>query len=482
MMIRDVELPGRRGRLDVRCQGGVITEIGTALPGRTAERVIAGNGGALLPGLHDHHIHLYALAAARSSVHCGPPQVTTLAQLTDALRSHEGRGWIRGVGYHESVAGELTRWQLDRMVRDRPLKLQHRSGKLWMVNSLAARLLSLDHHLGLQGNDLDATGRPTGRLFRLDKWIRDQLLRAGQPQIPSLAGVSRELASYGVTGLTDASADNSRFTMEQFTLAARSGHLLQGLRVMGGEDLPDCHHKKVCPGERKVLLDENKLPHWDSLRAVFEVAHRQCRPVAVHCVTPTELVFALSVLQEVGPYPGDRIEHASLVPVGILPLLLEVGVRVVTQPGFIHERGDQYLRDIRPAEYDDLYRCQALLAHGIPLAGSTDAPYGDPDPWAAMRGAVNRRSRGGAVIGPSECLSPEQALAMFTSAADDPGGVSRRVEEGAVADLCLLNRRWSEASLRLRSEDVRMTIKDGQLIYHRSEQRVSRRQYDSTAA
>jgi predicted amidohydrolase YtcJ len=106
-----------------------------------------------------------------------------------------------------------------------------------------------------------------------------------------------------------------------------------------------------------------------------------------------------------------------------------------------------------------------LLAQGIPLAGSTDAPYGDPDPWLAMRAAVDRRSRCGAVIGPTENLTPEQALALFTSAAGDPGGCSRQIRVGSAADLCLLHCSWPDARLRLSSEDVRATIRKGELIY-----------------
>jgi predicted amidohydrolase YtcJ len=372
------------------------------------------------------------------------------------------------VGYHESVAGELDRWQLDEWLPDRPVKIQHRSGKLWIVNSLAARYLALDAHAHLAGVELDHSGRPNGRLFRLDDWMREQQSKVSPDDFPSLSGISRQLASYGVTGVTDASPDNSAGTLHRLARAATAGELLQAVRVMGAEDLPPfALGAQLECGERKVMLDEDALPDWDALCDVFRRSHQQGRAVAVHCVTAAELVLTLSALREVGPLRGDRIEHASLVPREVLPLLREVGVRVVTQPGFIYERGDQYAQEIDPADHNNLYRCRALLAQGIPLAGSTDAPYGDPDPWAAMRAAVQRNSRSGTCLGAGENLSPEQALALFTSAADDPGGASRAVSPGGAADLCLLSRRWEDARLSLRSEDVRATIRCGELIYLR---------------
>ena len=59
-------------------------------------------GGALLPGLHDHHVHLMAMAAARDSVDVGTAGLA-------ALRTAPGDDWVRAVGYHESIAGPLDR-------------------------------------------------------------------------------------------------------------------------------------------------------------------------------------------------------------------------------------------------------------------------------------------------------------------------------------------------------------------------------------
>jgi predicted amidohydrolase YtcJ len=478
MLITDVQVAGLSRRVDVRCAQGLITEVAPFLQRQAGEQLLAGDGAALLPGLHDHHMHLLALAALRNSVQCGPPSVSSREQLELVLRAEHASGWLRGVGYHESVAGDLDRRQLDSIRSDRPLKIQHRSGKLWMVNSLAAQLLALDKHAGLPGIELDATGRPSGRLFRLDGWMREQLAQAGPVSMPSLAGVSHLLASFGVTGVTDATPDNDRFAMAHFASAAASGELLQAVRVMGSAALPESDCAQVQRAERKVMVDENALPQWDELLAVFEDAHRAGRAVAVHCVTPAELVLTLAVLRAAGSHPGDRIEHASLVPDAVLPLLRETGVRVITQPGFIHERGDQYLRDVAAVEHDNLYRCHALLAHGIPVAGSTDAPYGNPDPWRAMRASVSRCSRGGRVFAEHERLNPEQALALFTSAAGDPGGGSRRIAVGEVADLCLLNCDWQVARLRLCSANVRATLRAGTVIYQR-EQQVFMRRHDA---
>ena len=146
-LIRAAEIPAR-GILDVRIQGGRVAALAERVSPGAGEQVLEGGGCALLPGLHDHHLHLLSLAAAQHSVPCGPPDVCDPMGLERALTRAASRqwpgGWVRGVGYHESVAGELDRETLDRLVGRVPVRVQHRSGSLWVVNSAGARRLGLD--------------------------------------------------------------------------------------------------------------------------------------------------------------------------------------------------------------------------------------------------------------------------------------------------------------------------------------------------
>ena len=440
VLIVNAEVEGATG-VDVRCRQGAIVEIGRALAPASGETRLDAEGGALLPGLHDHHIHLPALAAADRSVRCGPPDVRNREELALALASTPGEGWIRGIGYHESVAGRLARGTIDALQRDRPVRIQHRSGKMWFVNSCGLELL------GLSDSD--------GRLFRRDRWLRERLPAIADWDA-ALQDTSRRLARYGVTGVTETTPTNQAQDVERY---GRLG-LCQRVVAMGDETLQT--------GTLKIMLDDAALPTFEQLLGRIVFAHERDRPVAIHCVTRTELVFALGAFGEVGTIPGDRIEHASVADDAALRLFRNTHLTVVTQPNFIAERGDQYLADVPSAECEILYRCQGFLDAGIPLGGGTDAPFGDPDPWAAMRAAVARQSASGAVIGAGEALTPERALALFTTPPSDPGGVPRRVQKGAVADLCVLDRPWREARLALTATHVRATLLGGTFTYDRA--------------
>jgi predicted amidohydrolase YtcJ len=458
LLIRGAEI-WQFGAADLRIADGKIAEIGQLEP-HSGETVLEAHGGALLPGLHDHHIHLAATAVRASSVQCGPPEVTNAEELATALRS-SGAGWIRGIGYHESVMGLPEAQALDVILPDRPLRIQHRSGRMWLFNSLALQVL-LANSSPPPGLEKEGE-RFTGRLFDEDSWLRAAL--GSEP--PEFGGVSRELASFGVTGITDMSPRNDLAMAAHFTAEAERGALQQHCMLAGTLSLADCkEHPRWRLGPAKLHLHENAMPDLDETVSFIISAHEQGRALASHCTTETELVFTLAAIEAAGVRPGDRIEHAGIAPDHLVDEIARLGLAVVSQPHFVAERGDQYLQAVDPTYHDALYRLRVFRDAGVTLAAGSDAPFGSTDPWEAMAAAVSRRTRAGQTIGSNEALSPEQALELFLAAPDDLSS-RRRIALGEPADLCLLDRPWSEARLRLSSDDVLATIIGGAVVHHR---------------
>lgn len=454
MLIHQAEIWGH-GMGDVRLAGGQITAIGALSP-QPGEAILDAAGGALLPGLHDHHIHLTALAARKTSVICGPPEVTDAATLAARLQAAPGTGWIRGIMYHESLMGLPNAAALDALVADRPLRMQHRGGRLWLFNSAALALLLA---AAPPPPTLDLT---TGHLFDADDWLRGAL--ASQP--PQLGATSAQLATFGITGLTEMSPRNDAAMAAHFAAEQTRGALLQRLYVAGTLGLANAPPGPWQLGPAKLHLHEAALPDLDETIAFIRDAHAQRRPVASHCTTEVELVFTLAALAAAGPAAGlqDRIEHAGICPDHLLAEIAAMGLAVISQPHFIAERGDQYLTDVPTADHGALYRLAAFAKAGIPLAAGSDAPFGSADPWAAMAAAVSRQTGQGKILGAQEALTPEDALALFLA---DPQDLSRQrpLTPGAPADLCLLTLPWAKARRPLSAQNVAATFIKGGLVY-----------------
>jgi predicted amidohydrolase YtcJ len=414
VVFRGVDLAGRIA--DVRVDGDVVAAVGENVPMGGAE-VMECDGAALIPGLHDHHIHLLALAATFESVDCS----VSLSGLATA----PGQDWIRGVGYHESVAGPLDRHVLDAVVPHRPVRVQHRSGALWMLNSAGLERVrgSLDESTDVERA---CSGEPNGRLWRYDERLRTALPDAQ----PDVATTVRRLNNFGITGVTDATPD---LDPDALRLLAEGTRTLAEVLLLGA---PDGHAEA---GPRKLLLRDHDLPPYAELLDAVRTIHASGRAVAIHCVTSEALVLALAALREAGSIRGDRIEHAAIVPPGLARNIAALGLAVVTQPSFLRLRGDSYLADVPPADHDLLYPYASLIEHGVDVAPSSDAPYGDPDPWLTVRDAVLRATASGRVIGARERVAAATALNGFLSSPFAPSSRPRRVTAGAPGDLVLLD-------------------------------------------
>jgi predicted amidohydrolase YtcJ len=462
LVLREVVVGGRL--VDVRTSSGTIAEIGPRLPARRGDDEVDGGRGALIPGLHDHHIHLAALAAAASSPVLGPPLVNDELELGAVLRTAhatlDGEEWLRAVDYHESVAGPLDRWRLDALVADRPVRVQHRSGGAWVLNTRALELVGADG-ADRNGVERDGHGRPTGRLLGLDRWLRE---RVPAPPEPDLRAIGARLAGYGVTGVTDLTPARDLDDLVALATAAAGGALPQRVMVSGGPRLADADvPAPLVTGPVKLVIEDHAPPELEALVRWMRSARAASRAVAVHCVTRAGLALALDAWDRVGTRPGDRVEHGSVVPPDLRSVVAARRLTVVTQPGFVLERGDGYLAAVASDDLPHLYPCRALIEAGIPVGGGTDAPYGHPDPWRSIASAIDRRTAGGAPLGVREAVSPERALALFLGPLDQPGGAPRRIVVGAPADLCLLDASLSHVLEDPSSDHVAATLIGGAL-------------------
>jgi predicted amidohydrolase YtcJ len=420
--------------VDIRTEAEIL-DAAEGLDPVAGEVVFDAGGRTVMPGLHDHHAHVYSAAAALTSVRIGPREVHGADDLRRVLADAEigEDGWIRAVGYHEIVAGPLDRAALDDVEPRVPVRVQHRSGILWTLNSAGLAAVGLPEH-------------PDGRLPSADPTWSNTLAR---PE-PRLAELSRMLASYGVTGITDATPDLGVDGIVGLSEAHRHGELLQRVSCLAPA-------KRILHDD---ALDLAELTAWVTSR------HDAGGTVALHCVTAAQLVVTIAALQAAGNRSGDRIEHAAVVPDDCMADLAALGVTVVTQPNFVAERGDQYFVDVPSDEHGQLWRVASLLKAGIPVVLSTDQPFGGADPWAVMRAAVNRVTHDGVVLGIDERIPPALALAMFFGTFEQPTR-SRTIAPGQPADLCVVAASPDEVVAELDAGMVEATVVAGEVVWSR---------------
>ena len=467
--------PGRPQAEAVALAGERIVAVGSNANIRRLASASASTidcqGRTLLPGFNDAHIHLPGLARRLQDLDCSPryvPSVSALQQLirrrTDSLPSG---GWVRGFGYDDLRLSERRhpgRQDLDATAPHHPVWLQHRSGHASVLNSLALKAANIHRETpdppgGVIERD-PSTGEPTGVLLECESFLRQRLgrIRRTEEFDDGMRAAGRLLASYGITSVQDAGADNGverwetlrrlwsdgglpcRITM--FAGIRRLNELADaGLSYGSGDDGLRLGHAKII-----LTLTSGKLhPSPAELKEMILLAHGMGFPVAIHCIEEAAIAAAaamLAVYRE--PQFRDRIEHCAEGTPELTEAVRRSGALVVTQPGFVYHNGMSYRENVEPRLRPHLYPAGGLARAGVATAFGSDAPVIDPNPWPAIYSAVTRRASDGKSLADADqqAVSVEQALQMYTleaARAESMEGEKGSIVAGNLADLILVD-------------------------------------------
>ncbi len=427
-------------------------------------------GGLVVPGPVDAHLHLGELARQRAGVDASAAaSVPELAAALARRRAERPDAVVVGRGIDPERLAE-KRWptpeELDAAVPDVPVILYHASGHGAVLNSAAlARLPE-----GSAGAGVPRSGRLPGVLLEAE--LRQVESVADESAVLTPEALERELRELAALGLTAVGAMNvGRRELELLRTLAGGGRLPLKVFAYPGVGL----WRGIPPGapsgsERlrlagfKGLLDGAFGPRTASLQAPYAddpsgrgidreddpdlgaaIARAREEGVtpALHAIGDRAVERAVRLLAGAGPtvVPG-RIEHASLTPPHLWGPLRRLGAWLVVQPGFL--RTDRWLPARLGAERVRwAYAFRTLADLGIPLAGSSDAPFDSADPWRGMAAAVLRADDLGRSANPrpEEALTHEEALGLYTVGArralgDAAGGL---LEVGSPADLVVLD-------------------------------------------
>jgi predicted amidohydrolase YtcJ len=452
------------------------------------------------------------------------------ARLREASSRTPAGSWVTGSGYVEYQLREgrhPTRADLDQAVPDRPAVLYHTSLHACVLNSAALRAAGFEDRQpdppgGAFGRD--GEGRLDGVVFEgpmfalLERNLRDDITRMGATERARLMQrAGQRLAALGITAACD--ADLRRDTFAAFAEADQAGALHQriyGLVVHDQVDwllangLQGRHSSRLATEAVKIWADGGMSsrtaaihgsypvpPHGsgilffsrDELTAMVREFDGRGFQVAVHAQGDRAIGTVLDAYAAVlggmglaGPGLGGpagsapagrnprrhRIEHAGAMYPALTARAAELGIVIVSQPGFLSALGDGFAAAF-PGQADQLYAFGSWRRAGLTVAGSSDAPVISAAPLLGVRDAVARRTAGGQLLGPGERLTARDALALYTTQAaaamhreDEIGSL----EPGKLADFVVLAENpLGAAPDRIADIPVLATVVDGTPTY-----------------
>jgi predicted amidohydrolase YtcJ len=221
---------------------------------------------------------------------------------------------------------------------------------------------------------------------------------------------------------------------------------------------------------------DHGILYWDQadLDDLIGQAHRQGFQCTVHAVGDRAIEQTLNAMeraQRESPRPGlrHRIEHCGICPPDLRARVHAQRILPIMQPAFFWEFGDGYIANYGQHRADTMFPARSLIAAGVPVAGSSDAPVTHYAPLFGIEQALTRRTMDGDVCGPAERVDLNTAIRMHTlngayAAFDE--AIKGSVELGKLADMVVLAEDVSRVPVdRLRHVGIAMTVLGGEVVY-----------------
>jgi predicted amidohydrolase YtcJ len=486
-----------------------------------ATEVIESDGGMLVPGFIDSHVHFLAGGAAIASVQLRDAQTPEefIGRVAAFAEGAEPGEWIIGGAWdHTNWGGELPhRDWVDAVTANNPLWISRLDGHMALANSLALKQAGVDADTpDVAGGEIirDEDGRPSGILKdNAMLLVQEAMPEPTQGQLDSyLDAAMQYVAENGVTTVHDmfdnvadgwagletyrrAEVRGDLITRiyavtplgEWQKLAAdidRNGRGNEWLKTGGVKGFMDgslgSHTAAMlepfadAPDESGFLLDS-----LENLRAMMVGADAAGLQLNIHAIGDKAIRDLLDIFHDVVKANGMRerrfrMEHAQHIHPDDVQRFAVQQVIASMQPYHAIDDG-RWAEDVIGAERaKTTYAFKSLIDSGVHVALGSDWYVAPADPLAGIYAAVTRRTLDGRNPDgwvSEQKINVEQALrgytyeGAFASFEEDRKGM---IKPGMLADMVLIDRDLTAIPAdTIREAKVLRTIVGGRVVYSR---------------
>ncbi len=457
------------------------------------ERIDLG-GRTAVPGFIDAHMHPMMLAEYSRQIACLPPNITSIAQLSEAIAERAktaGEGeWICGWGYDEGKYSEKrspNRYDLDKGSADKPVFLVRSCEHIRCVNSKALEIAGITKDTpDPQGGSIgrDENGEPNGIL---KENARDLVIpfmpeETEEEMVENLVELGKLLSSQGIVAVADMGNLHPGGNLGYYQKAAAKGFAQRVTMYYMWDyfmDDPDFdipkelldHDAKIRIAGLKLIGDgsisgktawlhrpylgteECGMPVYsdESLESAIKFAKEKKCQISVHAMGGRAIDRLIGRMKDEedwtdGKAPFLRIEHLTEPSDEAMEIAARKGFAFATQPIFEYCEIETYKNNMDAERLKTLYPIRTEMDRGVKICISTDAPatsWAVPsEPFSNIKSAVTRRAYDGTDIGQDQRIDMETAIMLYTKNAAEICGFGKlgMLKEGYHADFAVLDR------------------------------------------
>lgn len=462
------------------------------------------NGKTLLPGFIDPHSHFGMVSNTMGQVDLNPKPVGTVVNIDDILKKLEAfkeernipdDQWIFGWGYDDGQLAEKrhpTKRDIDKVLPNNPVYLQHTSGHMGVANSLALEKLNVNaESKSPEGGNIERfpnSKEPTGLVQEtaMYPFVGNMLEILAKDQATYFGTTQEYYASNGITtaqdGMTDrntirffqSQADAGKLNIDLVSLAGyaeldsnvqdsslhfkkyKNGFKVQGTKIVadGSPQGKTAYFTKPYLTEVPGCQDDCRgLPSLsqETINALFLTAYENENQLFIHCNGDATVDMIVEAHEHACKQLNQALDkdrrtiiiHAQFAR----PDQLEIFVKYKMEPSFFTNHaffwGDVHVENLGKERADFLSPMVSAKKLGLKPTNHSDATVTPIDPIFTIWSAVNRVSRSGTIIGEGERTTPYLAIQAITSNAAYElfeENLKGSLSEGKLADFVILDK------------------------------------------
>lgn len=506
-------------------QNGRIVEVGdeNQLLQKYSERAVEKvnlDGGMMIPGLTDSHMHLIAHGLKLRSLDFSQCQSAqeVIELLKGKVEQTPAGEWVVGRGWNENNFVDrkvLTKDELDDISTKHPIFLTRICGHAFIANTPALQMASIDEQTpDPSGGKIvrDANNKLTGMLldhagYKVQEHIPsesyDELKQALQMAIKDcwrlgLVGCHTEDVRYS-GGFTQTCQlfeevihkEGNPFRVQQLVYHEYIDEMLQqGKRFGDGDAFFHVGPIKIftdgAMGGRSALLSEPysddestsgvAIYSQEELDQIVGKAREHGFPIAVHTIGDLALEMTLNAIEKhpLQTSDRDRIIHAQVLRPELLERMKNLPLAIDIQPRFVAADFPWVIERLGIDRIRWSYAWRTLVHAGLHCAGGSDAPIEPVDPLLGIHAAVTRtrpeeKPHNGYL--PEQKLTVKEAINLFTKGsayAEQTVELKGTISLGKFADFTILKDDLftTDPSQWLENE-VLMTVVNGKIVYRK---------------
>lgn len=477
-------------------------------------------GKTVIPGFCDAHGHFLMAAEFYLRVNLNSPPIGGCRTFADCMQLLREKAaitpagqWVQGYGFDDTLIAEgrfPTHHELDAVTTEHPIFINHISGHLAVLNSLALEKMQITKHTPDPAGGIirrEADNSPSGVLEESAVMQAWQLLPeiSAEEMIAAIENLGHDYLRKGVTSAIDAGVIRLPY-IAFLRQAAQQGKLpvrvtynpfcatydavekdTSGSPLLHQGGIKFVHDGSI-QGFTAYLSQPYHTPfkgdaQWkgyptytrDELFQHISRNHELGRQCIVHTngdAASEDALDAFEAAQKKHPVADPRfmLVHAQTIREDQLDRCKKLGVTLTFFTLHEYYWGDRH-RDIFLGPERALRQnpMRSALNRGLMVTSHCDVPVVPLTPFLSIWACVNRQSSSGAIMGQEQCIGVNEALRAHTINAawqnfqDHEKG---SLEVGKYADIAVLDTDPFACSLdALRNIGVTMTVIGGKTVF-----------------